>query len=445
MISGICSETNVYVSPKYADKHKKYKCPECNKEIVLCKGEIIKPYFRHKSDTEPCKYYDKPSESQMHKDSKELVRYWLQNNYCMKIKRKCIFCREDEMFEIPEIDEKSQIEVEYRFDFNGLKIADVCYLDEDDIVCIFEIFHTHKTDATKRPGIWFEFIAESIIEHNPSGSDVYLECIRKEKCECCKEKELKKEQQRLGATKILYGWLEQKRIAPFDYFNECYIYYKTELLENHYFNIRIYENFEDEVDIVTNNSVRYNIRLCFQDETPDFQDYEREDIGLGIIGIYFVDVEWVYKQTNIPEYIKTVHYMDWYKKWYRRECMGKCKDMLNCFWNLPFRVKSFDYGKKIISIDNWCDIETNSEYIPCLFCNQYNTPLAVMKTNVHTLLCKSCDIETYNENKIYFDVSYSKKDIFKDMGGLWDPVKKKWYCDKYCLNIAEIKAKFTVF
>ena len=468
-ISALCRETNRYVSPKYADKKSRYYCPQCTKQLVLCKGDIITPYFRHKMDLQPCKYYDHPSESQIHHDGKEQIRYWLLNGYSVTIERTCTCCNQIECFEIPGIDPDSNILLEYRFEYNGAKIADVCYLDKDDIVCIFEIYHTHKTKASDRPGLWFELDAMNIITYTSDGKDISLQCIRKERCQDCLDKAIKRELKRTNAINILYTWLKSTHIKPFDFFHDDRKYHSTEVLENEYFNIGIYEKEMDEemeVDGKEYIEIRYKIRLCFDDEIPDFQkdchliDYDT------LTGIYFVDVDWVCNQQIKPEFIRFEHSIDYFKNGYERNCTKKCKTSCDCknicpypylcpylyhydylcTYDRPFRVQFLNVHKqsyKVISIDNWCDIETYSEYIPCLLCENKNTPLSIMLTNkISTLCCKQCDIECFSNRICYFDVSYSRKDKFKELGGQWDYHKRKWYCYQDNLKLDEIQKDF---
>ena len=56
--------TGEYVYPKIANKQEHYVCPECNKDVIFCNGEIRVRYFRHKFDINPCFYFDKPNETQ---------------------------------------------------------------------------------------------------------------------------------------------------------------------------------------------------------------------------------------------------------------------------------------------------------------------------------------------------------------------------------------------
>ena len=66
-------KTNNYTLPQYAKKSEKYKCPDCNMDLIFKKGQIIKQHFAHKANSN-CTYYDHPSESQLHKDAKNKLK-----------------------------------------------------------------------------------------------------------------------------------------------------------------------------------------------------------------------------------------------------------------------------------------------------------------------------------------------------------------------------------
>lgn len=70
-LGGIDKETNEYVYPKIADKTNQYICPECDTDLILCKGQIKAPHFRHRKESvRPCKHYSSPTETQTHNDAK---------------------------------------------------------------------------------------------------------------------------------------------------------------------------------------------------------------------------------------------------------------------------------------------------------------------------------------------------------------------------------------
>ena len=194
-LGAIKLNTCEYVYPRIANKIDKYECPECHRELILRQGNIRIHHFAHCKQDDPCNYYTKPTESQIHKNAKMLLKQLLENKKPIVFIRTCRCCNKDEEYEIPEIDMKSKIEIEYRFEYNGLKIADVAYTDENEIVCLFEIYHTHKTKNENRPEPWFEIKASSLIYYVNTNNEsvVKIHCIRSELCEECIEKNKCKE------------------------------------------------------------------------------------------------------------------------------------------------------------------------------------------------------------------------------------------------------------
>lgn len=191
-LGAINKTTGAYVYAKIANKKDEYICPECDKDLILCRGEIRIPHFRHKIDSvNPCHYYSSPNESQIHKDAKLLMKSLLENKVSVSFIRRCCGCNQNEEFEIPEITESSTIQLEYRFEYKGTKIADVAYIDDGDILCIFEIYNTHKTRSENRPEPWFEIEAMSLINmtNDNNLTSFRIPCIRCEKCDICIEKE----------------------------------------------------------------------------------------------------------------------------------------------------------------------------------------------------------------------------------------------------------------
>lgn len=182
--------TGEYVYPKIANKKDEYICIECNKDLILCQGEIRVHHFRHKVEcVNPCHRYSNPTETQIHKDAKILLKTLLERKIKISCIRNCCCCKQNEEFEIPEISETSVIEIEYRFEFNGLKIADVAFIDRGELVCIFEICNTHKTSSENRPEPWFEIDAETLIKmaNDNCLTTLQIPCIRCEKCDDCIE------------------------------------------------------------------------------------------------------------------------------------------------------------------------------------------------------------------------------------------------------------------
>ena len=80
ILGAINKITKEYIYPKIANKNDKYICPECNKDLILKQGSIRIHHFAHAKDNQKCNYYDKPSESQIHKDAKMLLKKILEHH-----------------------------------------------------------------------------------------------------------------------------------------------------------------------------------------------------------------------------------------------------------------------------------------------------------------------------------------------------------------------------
>jgi hypothetical protein len=265
-LGAINKKTGRYSYPKIATKTDEYCCPDCNKELILCKGEIRIPYFRHKSDTSiPCNYYNNPTESQIHKDAKQALKIVLENKIPMTMFRICSICNGKEIFEIPQLDNTSKIILEYPFQYNSLrKVADVAYLDNGELMCIFEICYKHKTCNEDRPEPWFELDALELINslNDDNFENVEIQCIRRENCETCIENEnrLREEnkQQKIMSIRNLnkskLPILEKQLEVEIE--NDTSLYYTSSLLLNLREQVR---NIKDELEIkMLENNILYN-------------------------------------------------------------------------------------------------------------------------------------------------------------------------------------------
>lgn len=191
--------TNEYEYPRIAQKGKKYVCPECKKDVNFCKGQIKQPYFAHKKSESPCYYYDKPSESQIHKDAKNLLKTLLTKKTQMNFYNVCKDC-EDKVYGCCELFEDNYEDnikaiIEYRFTYNDSnKSADVALIKNNNIVYIFEICYKNKTRENARPEPWVEIKAEEFIRDINNGTlldengILHIQCIRDSICNECEEK-----------------------------------------------------------------------------------------------------------------------------------------------------------------------------------------------------------------------------------------------------------------
>ena len=200
-LGSINKKTGEYVYPNIANKEDSYICPDCNKDLVFCKGPVRCPYFRHKVENNSCSRYNNPTESQIHLDAKMLMKYILEKKIPVSFTRICssFRCQNEEIFEIPEMLPTSSIQLEHRFNYNGgLRIADIAYIDSfgevggGDIICIFEIYNTHKTLNEDRPNPWYEIDANKLIKTVNMMSHqallIKIPCIRKVQCDECVKK-----------------------------------------------------------------------------------------------------------------------------------------------------------------------------------------------------------------------------------------------------------------
>jgi len=182
--------TGEYVYPKIANKKDEYICPECNKDLILVQGEIRVHHFRHKVDSiNPCHHYSKPTESEIHKEAKMLMKTLLENKTKIQFKRECVSCKIITEINLPEITEGSIITLEHRFNYEDeLRIADVAHTLNGEIKGIYEICHTHKTCSENRPEPWVEIDANSLlslVNSNNNNEPLVINCIRYDKCDEC--------------------------------------------------------------------------------------------------------------------------------------------------------------------------------------------------------------------------------------------------------------------
>ena len=199
-MGAINKTTNNYEYPKIANKINKYKCPFCEKDVIFRNGKIKQPHFAHYKSDNPCSYYEKPNETQIHKDAKLLMKTLLDNKRLINIYRKCYYCYEDpeDFLNIRDEEYTDGVNavIEYKFNYNNSKkSADVALLKNKELKYIFEICYKHKTEEENRPEPWFEINAETLINETNSGKNINeegeleIECIREYKCDCCKGKE----------------------------------------------------------------------------------------------------------------------------------------------------------------------------------------------------------------------------------------------------------------
>jgi uncharacterized protein YkuJ len=440
-------KTGEYIYPKIANKIDEYSCVECHKDLILCKGNVRVHHFRHKIDTiNPCHHYSCPTESQIHKDAKLLLKTLLEKNICVSFIRKCYHCKNNEEYEIPSITNTSSIELEYRFEYNGKKIADIAYIDNGEIVCIFEICHTHKTKNKNRPEPWFETDALSLIQlvNDIHNTELKINCIRSEKCDICIHQEIVNVEKKKQALDILYNWFQTGiEIPPFYYDYSNFAGSEKNLkceFTNENFDLILYLDPIEKYQ-------RYCIRLIYNSSNYYFT--KEEEYSDNIISLFYLDTDWILQQNNIPSQIKYIASLDYYNHHYNKRDYITC---INCKYQDTLwvkRINIYESNYKVFYIGGGCCKKNpihDTEYINCNRCNSLDTPLTIMETNrISQTICKNCDIELYSNNNIYLYVPFNEKDELKKLGGIWDSKYKKWFINKNHKNIDIILQKWNIF
>lgn len=229
-LGALIKDSETYVYPFIASKAEKYICPVCKKDVIFKAGKIKCPHFAHKKSDNPCFFYDKPKESEIHKDAKMLLCKVINDKRSIALQRKCINCISNFFltFSLDLNDTKAVMEHSFHF-LDSRRQADVAALQLKDssIKYIFEICNTSKTKEENRPEPWFEFDCRSVIQMCNQEGEIQLECIRNYKCDKCKqrdieEKELyiklmqKEEEERIQRRKME----EEERLKQIFIYNE---------------------------------------------------------------------------------------------------------------------------------------------------------------------------------------------------------------------------------
>ena len=197
-------ETGYYVVPKYARKDKKYTCIKCEKECIVCEGEIKEKYIRHKVKGE-CNYfdaslkntqnnkYDPKIRDLFHNASIVYLENFLNKGHKLVITKKCkLKYKCNNIVKEIKLEDGDNVKVEKSFNLNGMiKRGDLCILNKDgNIKVILEIFDTHRTNENDRPNNieWYELYVDDIMKYYDDDEDydkINLDCHRYYVCNPC--------------------------------------------------------------------------------------------------------------------------------------------------------------------------------------------------------------------------------------------------------------------
>ena len=118
-MGAVNKKTNEYVFPLHALKTDDYKCPICETDIIFKSGKKRRKHYSHKSKSN-CSYYDNPSESEIHKDGKRLIKKMLDDKEKLMIWRNCKCCGDDvEVLTLINYTDKMVCREEFTFKHNS--------------------------------------------------------------------------------------------------------------------------------------------------------------------------------------------------------------------------------------------------------------------------------------------------------------------------------------
>ena len=372
-LGAINKATGRYEIPKFADKRDKHSCPDCKKDVFLRKGEKRKAHFAHYASTDPCTYYTRLGESDVHRHAKEMMKYVL-THLTVTIDRHCLTCREVIQSDaIPALSEGSEIHLEYAFEhtsilrnsrLSGPKIADVAYTKGDGIAYLFEIYHSHKTGEGERPDPWYELSASTLIEtvENCSDNTIRFNCMRAKDCESCvinrfeylKDKTL----QWFSEHPVEFDWFVRYKVGQREF---------NPLHDQDHLRFNMDEQGHDYNSTIVN---------CFKDY---------------LAGEYVT----VPSHEGSICYTITDHLITSKKEYYER-------------------MNSYDYGDRYEYTDGEC-------------CSGDGTIEILKKLLMKCLQRQTLKLKTKEETIIFMDVPFERKDEAKKWGARWDGEKKKWY------------------
>lgn len=163
---GALNSKGRYVLPSQTNKYEEHTCWDCNEPLILKCGEIRVWHFCHYPNSR-CQSYTNPTESETHKHAKEVLKLILENKLKFEITHTCRGCHNTTTQKSSTFQKDGIVVVEKSFTYRGCtRRADVAIWNELRNVpyCIFEIYHTHKTDMFYRPPNFWDLKPSDIFE-----------------------------------------------------------------------------------------------------------------------------------------------------------------------------------------------------------------------------------------------------------------------------------------
>ena len=428
LLGAINKNTGKYTPPRFASKNDKYKCPECERDLIFRQGKIKVPHYAHKKENDPCKFYINPTETQIHKDAKLLLKSIIENNMNVKIKRNCICCNNTiNEFIIPQYNENFKINIEYKIKHEGkIKYIDIAYIDNNNFIALFEICYRKKSCKQNRPEPWYEIDAEKfidIVNKNTNINELTIECIRKEKCIKCITD--------IDQYNIKHNEAKEKlaKMIPYDNFFTCrdgpFIDYPIHN-NNKYFGVlldeiiniehikkyipkNIYNSIEDKTDkkinILSNPEIiKYipNVPQVFDSNfVPSFELCEE----IGLYPFMEVDIAIPHKG-DIVEVWMLSQYDDYDLKFIISKIL---RYIINCSIYIINKDWILEQNNNLSKEDFY----NNAKKVAKCFKIK---PIEFRNTNI-----------SFDFTNIYLKVPFYQKDKAKSLGAKWDCNNKLWF------------------
>jgi hypothetical protein len=471
-LGALNKNTKEYFYPEIANKIDEYVCPDCDRDLILCKGEKNIAHFRHYTDSlhpeNLCNHYNNPSESQIHKDSKLLLKKLLETKQ-ITITRNCNDCCKPETYEIPLFDKNdSEIINEYRFKYNeSYQIADVAYLCDNEILSIFEIYNTSRVEAEKRPEPWFEIKAYKLFYLvNKNLDNIELECERILKCDNCIKKYTKKtlyHSEFLRKTeKFVRKTLGQTLLLPPN-LQKCLNNYPDCKCENILSGPKLFHCngvVDDKGDIIQcvcnmwcdckcdncikNIESKKNMKIQLRNsKSEEFIKYTLDHLRFN----FHADEQYEIEQNKeiielfndsfkgykvvIRSWKGTIWALIVSQMTYKlNNLWGNDNNIIEENINLP-HIKLIVYSGEgtVDIIVNIIDIINSFDkaFYACLKCSKIVSKSDMSQENLEKKICSKCADK--EQDRVYLNVPFSEKELIKKFGGKFDPLYKKWFVE----------------
>lgn len=365
-------EMNIII-PVRALKKKLYKCPACDKDVILRKGSKNIPYFAHKNTTN-CEFYSNNYYNNNNSISNSLAKMFLiktLSNYNCSINRYCNKCSSEDTIQLLNIDNNYTIRDNYKYIYNNKEqISDIVLLKDGKIKYIFEISKFINNSLLNRPEPWF-IINKSVIESKCK----IMPCGRQYICDNCKR----------TIMNITNCSIDYYELFSFIFYNKL-TYNKdvSNILER---------LLETTFEIIENDN---------KDDIEYINPSSSQKINLeNISELFMIDF------AQILNHLYKVNISNIDNRNYLCISFNKYSKKLEKYFYMEDIYREITYYLWVSVCGETTDIILEDSYGKNMIENTYYD---------------------YDNNKIYYKIKYAEKETFKSSyNGKWDSKKKRWF------------------